>query len=276
MHAPKEKISALIITYNEINHIAKCVESLMFADEILVVDSYSTDGTYEFLKAHPAVRVIQHPFSNFTLQKSYTLSKASHDWVLFVDADEVIPPALREEILHTVNSGTDRVAFWVYRRFMFDNEPLRFSGWQTDKNYRLFRRSKAQFSQHKLVHETLRVKGRSGILKERLIHYCYKNYQDYKGKMLLYGRLKAREAYLKNVRFTYAKLLLKPFWKFFYNYVCRLGFLDGQKGITICYLGALEDVERYRALRQAEREGRAFHTIEKAGRKVIPARSIPS
>lgn len=255
MSFPKEKISALIITYNEMGYIERCIESVDFADEILVVDSYSTDGTYEFLKSHPKVKVIQHPFSNFTAQKSFTLTQASYDWVLFLDADEVVSPELKDEIINTINDpNKDFVAYWFYRNFMFQNSPLHFSGWQTDKNYRLFRRSKAQFSDKKIVHETLNVDGKSGIFKERLTHYCYKNYEDYKGKMLKYGRLKAKEDFYRENRFNYLSLVLKPFWKFFNHYILRLGIFDGNKGITICYLNALSDFERYRELKKLEKK----------------------
>ena len=235
-------------------YIEKCIESITFADEIIVVDSYSTDGTYEYLKIHPKVKVIQHPFANFTAQKSFALKQATNDWVLFLDADEVVPQKLQEEIVETVNSDTEFVAFWFYRKFMFQKSILKFSGWQTDKNYRLFRKSKAKFSDKKIVHETLNVNGSSGILKERLTHYCYKSYEDYKSKMLKYGRLKAKEAFYREKRFNYFSLIFKPMWKFFHHYILRLGILDGKKGITISYLNALGDLERYRELKKLEKK----------------------
>ena len=103
---PKEqnKLTALIITYNEMGYIENCIDSVRFADEIIVVDSYSTDGTYEHLCADPDVKVIQNPFENFTQQKSYALSRATHDWVLYLDADEVVTAPLREEIRETIQS----------------------------------------------------------------------------------------------------------------------------------------------------------------------------
>jgi len=254
MNIPQKKITALVIAYNEIGYIERCIDSLSFADEIIVVDSYSTDGTYEFLQNHPRVRVMQHPFSNFTLQKTYALKQASHDWVLFLDADEVISEELRAEILDTVANDKGHVAYWFYRKFMFENSPLYFSGWQTDKNYRLFRKSKACFSDKKIVHETLVVNGTSGILKEKLTHYCYKNYADYKAKMLKYGRLKAKEDFYRERRFSFFSLVFKPAWKFFNHYVLRLGILDGKKGIIICYLNALSDLERYRELKKLEKK----------------------
>ena len=254
MPQTKEKITALIITYNEIGYIEKCIASISFADEIIVVDSYSTDGTYEYLLNHPKVRVIQNPFKNFTAQKSFTLKQATNDWVLFLDADEVVPENLKNEIKATINNNPKHVAYWFYRKFMFQKERLRFSGWQTDKNYRLFRKSKVNFSNKRIVHETLDIVGTTGILKNKLTHYCYKEYEVYKNKMMLYGRLKAKEAFNKNKRFSYSLLLIKPMWKFFNSYILRLGFLDGKKGVVICHLDALCDVERYRELQRLETE----------------------
>lgn len=244
MHTPKQKISALIITYNEMGYIEKCIESLAFAEEIIVVDSYSTDGTYEYLKKHPKVKVIQNPFENFTAQKSFALKQATNDWILFPDADEIVSEKLQAEIIETVNKNEGHVAYWFYRKFMFQKEPLHYSGWQTDKNYRLFRKSKAKFSDKKIVHETLIVDGTSGILNEKLVHYCYKHFEDYKGKMLNYGRLKAQEDFYTEKRFNLFFMIAKPLWKFVNHYILRLGILDGKKGVTICYLNALGVLER--------------------------------
>jgi len=254
MPQAKEKITALIITFNEIGYIEKCIASISFADEIIVVDSYSTDGTYEYLSNHPKLRVIQNPFKNFTAQKAFTLKQATNDWILFLDADEVVPENLQNEIRATINNNPKHVAYWFYRKFMFQKERLRFSGWQTDKNYRLFRKSKVNFSDKRIVHETLDINGTTGKFKNKLTHYCYKDYEVYKNKMMLYGRLKAKEAFNKNKRFSYALLLLKPMWKFFNSYIIRLGFLDGKKGVVICHLDALCDVERYRELQRLENE----------------------
>jgi len=260
---PKDqnKLTALIITYNEIGYIENCIDSVRFADEIIVVDSYSTDGTYEHLCADPDVKVIQHPFENFTQQKSYALSQATYDWVLFLDADEVVTEPLREEIRETVQSDDTHVAYWFYRKFMFGASPLHFSGWQTDKNYRLFRKSRARFSDRKLVHETLEIEGSYGILENRLIHYCYKNYQDYRDKMLHYGRLKALEDFYRERNFSYLLMFAKPTWKFVHHYLLRLGFLDGQKGITICYLNALSVLERYRELKKLEAKNKLAYYL---------------
>lgn len=254
LSTPRQKLSALIITYNEMGYIERCIESITFADEIIVVDSYSTDGTFEYLQHHPKVRVIQHPFENFTAQKSFTLAQASHDWVLFLDADEVVSGALQKEIIATINNPLAHEAYWFYRKFMFQNHALHFSGWQTDKNHRLFRKSRARFAKHKLVHETLDVKGTSGIFKEKLTHYCFKDYHDYRGKMISYGQLKAQQEFINGKKFSYLKSVVKPAWKFFHNFVIRLGFLDLKKGFVVCYLNALSVAVRYQQLYILERQ----------------------
>ncbi|MCX2678551.1 glycosyltransferase family 2 protein [Galbibacter sp. EGI 63066] len=246
------KLSTVIITYNEINYIKDCIDSVRFADEIIVVDSFSTDGTWEYLENDPQITAVQHPFENFTKQKSYALSLANHDWVYFFDADERITPALQQEIIATINHPEAKDAYWNYRSFMFKDKRLYFSGWQTDKVYRLFKKSKCEFTDERIVHETLKINGTEGKLKEKLIHYSYKNYEDYKSKMLKYGRLRAKETHQKGKKWTIIHQYARPMWKFFNHYILRLGILDGRKGITICYLNTLGVYERYCELRRLE------------------------
>jgi glycosyltransferase involved in cell wall biosynthesis len=245
------KISAVIITYNEDIHIASVLENLKFTDEIIVVDSNSTDGTIEKIKNHPKVKLIIRPFVNYTDQKTYALEQASNDWVLFLDADERLTDDLRNEILHTVNSDQPTAeAYYFYRIFMFKDKILRFSGWQRDKNYRLFKKSKVHFTQDRIVHETLVVDGKSDVLKNKLVHYSYKDYEDYKGKMIKYGQMKAQEELEKNYDPNIYHFVFRPLYKFLNHYIFRLGILDGKKGITICYLNALGVYARYKELRQ--------------------------
>jgi len=181
----KNKITALLITYNEIFHIDEVLDNISFADEVIVVDSFSTDGTAEKVRERPHIKLIQRPFENFTDQKSFALQQASHDWILFLDADERVTEPLKQEIIETVNLQKPPAnAYYFLRTFMFKDEILHFSGWQSDKNYRLFRKSKVYFSEERIVHETLVINGKSGTLKNKLIHYSYKNYEDYKGKIV--------------------------------------------------------------------------------------------
>ncbi len=246
-----EKLTALIITYNELLHIDAVIENLSFTDEIIIVDSFSIDGTINRIKQYENIKFIQRPFKNYTDQKSFALEQASNDWVLFLDADERLTDKLKNEVLKTINtSGNTTVAYYFYRNFMFKNRRLYFSGWQKDKNYRLFRKSKVNFTQERIVHETLVVNGDIGVLKHKLIHYSYKDYEDYKGKMIKYGQMKAQEELGKEYTPNLYHFIIRPLYKFLNHYILRLGILDGKKGITICYLNALGVYARYKELKR--------------------------
>lgn len=255
-----QKLSAVLITYNEIEHIAACLESVAFADEIVVIDSYSTDGTWEFLKNHPAVRALQHPFENFTAQKTWALQQAAYPWVVFIDADERITPALQDEILETIHHPNACEAYYCYRQFIMGNKPLTYSGLQTDKACRLFKKEAVYFNPQKIVHEALVVNGRVGVLKNKLPHYFYKNYEAYKQKMLLYGRLRGLEEHRKGLCPHAFHRYLKPAYKFWNHFIWRGGFLDGKNGYIISYLNALSVYERYR---EVCRLREAYHTETK-------------
>ena len=247
----KQKITALLITFNELNNIEAVLENISFADEIVVVDSNSTDGTIEKIKEHPHVKLIQRPFVNYTDQKSFAMAQATNDWILFMDADERLTDSLKNEILKTVNSNNiEPVAYLFLRTFMFKDKVLRFSGWQSDKNYRLFRKSKVKFDKERIVHETLLIDGKSSVLENKLIHYSYSNYDDYKGKMVKYGQMKALEEYRKDKKAHFYHFIFRPLYKFLNHYILRLGFLDGRKGIIICYLNALGVYSRYKELKR--------------------------
>lgn len=249
MKPENNKISALLITYNEEDNITEVLECLCFADEIIIVDSYSTDNTVNLIKKFPKVKLTQRKFKNFTDQKQFTLDLATHNWILFIDADERIDSVLREEIISiTSSNGPTASAYYFLRTFMFKDKVLRYSGWQTDKNYRLFKKDKVCFDQNKIVHETLLVDGPSLTLSNRLIHNSYKNYEDYRQKMIKYGQMRAKEELKQGKKPYWPSRIMRPLWKFFHHYIIRLGFLDGKKGIIICYLNTLGVAARYKEL----------------------------
>ena len=251
----KEKISALLITYNEDMHIYGVLENLQFADEIIVVDSFSTDGSIEKIQQFKNVKLIQRPFLNFTDQKQFALDQASHNWVVFIDADERLTDTLKNEVLQTVNSNLPKAAAYYFKRtFMFKNERMRFSGTQSDKNYRLFQKSNVKFDTTKTVHETLIVAGESAVLKNKLIHYSYKNYEDFKRKRIKYTSMQAKELLAKNKKPTLFHFIAKPSFRFVKHYIIDFGFLDGKKGIVISYLMALGIYNRYSELKKLRRE----------------------
>jgi glycosyltransferase involved in cell wall biosynthesis len=249
------KISALIITLNEAKNISFVLENLSFADEIIVVDSYSEDDTADIAKSYPNVKVFQNKFLDFTTQRNFALEKAKHEWVLFLDADERVTDDLKDEILEVINQPKTADAYYFYRKFMFKGKPLHFSGWQTDKNIRLFKKSKSTYTAERLVHEVLKVEGTTSYMKHKLIHYSYSSYSSYKAKMISYAKLKAKELKQKGLEKPNAyHYFIKPAYKFLYDYVIRLGFLDGRKGIIICYLNALSVYRRYPFLKQLSKQ----------------------
>ncbi|MEP2937149.1 MAG: glycosyltransferase family 2 protein [Gilvibacter sp.] len=246
------KLTALLIVYNEIDHLPAVIDSVGFADEIIAVDSFSTDGTYEALSKDPRVRVVQRPFDQYAAQRTYAISLAQHDWILFIDADERVSVPLQKEIKTTLASSQPKAAYYFYRQFYFKEKPLRFSGLQTDKVYRLFNKNIARYIPHKIVHETLEVAGESGLLKNKLDHYFYHDYDDYRNRMVAYGKLKGKELFDQEKSFSLLKLWFKPLYKFITHYIIRLGILDGHKGWIISKLNALSVKVRYKELRRLQ------------------------
>lgn len=244
----KNKITGLIITFNEERNIEEVINNLDFVDELIIVDSYSTDKTVELIKKYPKVKLVQNKFENYTSQRNIALEHANYNWILFIDADERISDKLKSEIITTVKNERTDSAFYFYRKFMFQGKHLRFSGWQTDKNIRLFQKDKAHYVSTKLVHEKLIIDGTIGKLKHKLIHHSYTDYNSYKQKMVYYGKLKAKELLLKGSKPNIALFYLKPIYKFLHSYLVRLGIFDGKKGIIICYLNALSIHSRYAEL----------------------------
>ncbi len=245
MTKPRPKITGLIITLNEEKNIADVIQNIDFVDEIIVLDSFSTDKTVEIARSFEQVKVYQNKFENFTDQRNLALDYASHNWILFLDADERLTPKLNQEILETVKKEDAAEAYYFYRKFMFKGKPLHFSGWQTDKNIRLFKKDAARYSKERLVHEILRVKGRTRVMKHKLIHYSYIDYFSYKQKMKSYAKLKAKELYMREVKPNFFHFFIKPAYKFLYKYIIRLGILDGKRGMIICYLNAYSVYSRY-------------------------------
>ncbi|HWR94484.1 MAG TPA: glycosyltransferase [Flavobacterium sp.] len=241
-------LSILIITYNEENHIKELLNELDFADEIIVVDSFSTDKTVEIVNTFEKAKVIQHQFLDYSSQRNFAIDCARNPWILFLDADERLTTELKEEIIETIQEKNPASAYLFYRTFMYENKKLRFSGWQTDKIFRLFQKDKARYTKERLVHEKLTVNGNIEKLKNKLIHYSYTDYESYKEKMVSYGKFKAKEEFLKGVKPNFFHFYIHPTYKFLYQYLVRLGILDGKKGITICYLNAYSVCVRYHEL----------------------------
>lgn len=236
-------ISALAITYNEEQHIERFIKSLSFADEIIIVDSNSTDNTVAIAKSLNA-KVITRDFDNFSSQKNYALEQANHQWIVFFDLDETISTELAEEIQSKINSSTETVAFRVKRRFHFMGRHIKYSGFQNDEVVRVFDKSACHYNAN-LVHETLDVKGKIENLKNHSEHYSYKNFDLYNDKLTEYSSLQAKMLYSKNLRPHAFHFMVRPWYRFFHQYIIKLGLLDGKEGFILAYLSAFAVFKRY-------------------------------
>lgn len=247
----KPELSALIITKNESKNIEAILENISFCDEIIVVDSFSTDETVSKIKNYPHVQLIQRDFINFSDQRNFALQNAKHNWVLFIDADERVTSNLKQEIIEIVrNNKLNIVAYEIYRKFYFKKQLIRFSGWQTDKVFRLYQKNHVSYKKDLLVHELLEVSGQTEILKNKLLHYSFESYNEYKSKMVQYANLRAQELYVKGLKPNFFHFYIKPAYRFFIYFIIRLGFLDGKKGIIVSSLSAFYVRQRYIKLKE--------------------------
>lgn len=246
----QEKISGLMITHNEEKNMREVLQCFDFCDEIIIVDSFSTDKTVEIAKEFPKVKIIQNKFENFTKQRNLALDHATNDWVLFLDGDERITPKLKKEIIDTLNSDKKKDAYYFYRLFFFEGRPIHFSGTQNDKNFRLFRKSKARYIDAKKVHETLDIQENIGVLKNKLLHYSVADVHSYREKMIHYGWLKGQELFEKGKKYSTLTQWTKTFFKFFKSYILKLGFLDGKDGFELCKLQTMSVYKTHESLKE--------------------------
>ncbi len=251
-----EKLSALVITLNEEENIREYLENMSFADEIIVVDSGSTDKTLDIVREFPDVKLIHHDFVNFSSQKNFAINQANYDWVIFFDADERMDDALKEEIRQIINDPKAKDAYLMYRRFYFMGKHIKHSGWRNDRAVRLFRKDKCKYGSQKYVHETIECNGEVERAKNKLDHYSYRSFEEYNRKLDLYSKLKAQELYEKKVYPNPFHFIVKPSFRFLHHFVFGLGFLDGKEGYIISRVYAYYVFKRYVFLWRLWKNGR--------------------
>ncbi len=236
-----DKITAIIPTFNEESNIRAAIESVLWCDEIIVVDSFSTDKTVEIVRSFPQAKLLQHEYEHSAAQKNWTIPQATHPWIFLLDADERPTPELVEEIKATVKNGTTHSAFWIYRRNHFMGKRINYSGWQSDKVIRLFKKDECRY-QNKHVHAEIETKGSISILKEKLIHYTYKDVTSYLKKADRYTTWGAQDRFEKFQKtgrvIGLPYLVFRPFGRFIRHYLWRLGILDGTHGFVVSALAA--------------------------------------
>ncbi len=253
--AERQKITVIVPTFNEECNLEACLDGVGWADEILVVDSFSVDRTPDIARSRGA-RFVQHEYVNSAAQKNWAIPQASHPWVLIVDADERVPATLREEILAVLASPDPCDGYRIGRENYFLGRRVRFSGWQNDQCLRLFQRDRGRY-QDRQVHADVIVPGRVGRLQARLLHHTFRGFDHYMNKFDRYTTWAAGDRARTTPRVTLAHLALRPAGRFFKQYVLRLGFLDGQAGLIISSLAAYSVFLKYAKLwemRQRERQ----------------------
>jgi glycosyltransferase involved in cell wall biosynthesis len=236
-------ISALAISYNEEVNIEKFITSLSFADEIIIVDSNSTDNTVNIAKSLGA-KVLVRKFDHFSNQKNFALQQANHEWIVFFDVDETISPELATEITSKIANQNTADAYAVKRHFHFMGKRIKYSGFQNDKVIRVFKKNKGKYSNN-LVHETLEIEGNIETLKQRCDHFSYKGFDHYNNKLTQYSKLQAQALYTKNLRPNLFHFLVRPWYRFWHQYLIRLGILDGKEGFILAYISAFAVFKRY-------------------------------
>jgi glycosyltransferase involved in cell wall biosynthesis len=250
------KISAVIITLNEQEIIGACIDALKkVVDEIIVVDSFSTDRTKEICLEKNVV-FAEHPFKDYIDQKNYAASLANFDFILSIDADEIISDELVVEIKKVkVDHTADGYEF--NRLSNYCGKWIRHSGWYPDCKLRLYNRTKGCWT-GTTIHEKIKMEDGSKIilLKGDLYHYSYTSITDHIAQANKFSTLGAKSAVQKGRRSNMAKVFLMPLWRFIRNYIFKLGFLDGYYGFVVCVINSHENFLKYAKMIEIQRNKR--------------------
>lgn len=244
------KISVAIITQNEEKNIRECLESLRWADEIVVVDSGSTDKTQEICRQYGA-RVFEERWQGFAGQKNSAVAKARNGWVLSVDADERVPAELQEEIVRVLDQKSPLDGYFLARKNFFLGKWIRRCGWYPDFNLRLFRKDRGHFEDRE-VHERVEVQGKVGYLRNPLEHFTYRSLSDFIQRLDRYSTLAAREMKKEGRRFRYPDLFFRPPFTFIQMYLIRAGFLEGYFGFLLSVLYSFYTFVKYSKLKELQ------------------------
>ena len=251
------KLSVAIITFNEQKNIDRCLNSLKgIADEIVVVDSFSTDKTQEICSKY-SVRFEQHPFEGYSEQKSYATQLCTHELILSLDADEVLSPELEQSILKVKQQAL--VGGYSFNRAtFFCGQHIKHCGWYPDVNIRMWKNAKGKWTGNK-VHEKLVLE--DGLAVQRLsgdlLHYSYYSIEEHIAQINKYSTLSALKKFEKGQKSSLFAIIVFPKWRFFRDYIIKRGFLDGYYGLVICANSAHEVFLKYAKLRDMWRNNEA-------------------
>ena len=230
-------ISVVVTTFNEEANIAACLDSLLWCDEILVVDSYSTDRTPEIVQGYEGVTLHQRTYYGSAAQKNWAMDNTKYDWILIFDADERCTPKLRAEIESLLEKGPEYEAYTIRRRVYFLGRIIRFSGWQHDQVIRLLRKGAGRYP-NKRVHADMKTRGAAPLMRSRMEHYMVEDFHTYVLRIVKYSHWGASQGWKDGRRPRIAAVLGRSVWRFFRVYFLQLGILDGMRGLVFCMLQA--------------------------------------
>lgn len=253
-------VTALITSWNEVDQIEDCLRSVLWADEVYLVDSYSTDGTVELVaQKFPAVRVEQHKYLGAAAQKNRAITRARHDWILVVDSDERITEPLRREIELALSSpAADAYSIGRLNRVL--GREVRHSGLQRDRVTRLFNRHRARYPDRR-VHADLEVDGSTIPLREKMLHNYVRSFEHMREKMTRYGYWGATQLFLNGRRGKASDIAVHCAARFFRDWIINLGFLDGARGMGVVGMHVYYTFWKYLLLWE-------FTTLERQGKHV--------
>ena len=241
-------LTVIVITYNEEENIRACLESVKWADEIVILDSYSNDNTVKICKEYTE-KIFFNEWLGFGKQKNLCIEKANFDWILNLDADERIASEMKEEIINVLNQENIYDGYYIAIKNFFDKKWIRYGGWYPDYNLRLFKKDKGRFKERE-VHEKVSLNGKTGYLKNPLEHHTYKNISDFLKRMNKYSTLSAEELYKNHKKVGYLDMLLRPPFTFFKMYILKRGFLDGYLGFLLALLYSFYTFSKYTKLKE--------------------------
>jgi glycosyltransferase involved in cell wall biosynthesis len=245
------RLSACLITLNEEHNLPRALASLQgIADEVIVVDSGSTDGTASIAREHGAA-FFERAWTNYSEQKNFAAERAQNEWVFSMDADEELSSALQTSLLDWKKRDPQSSVYEVARKTWYLGAWVKHSGWYPDFQRRLYRRDKAQFSG--IIHEALRFAGKPGRLNGDLLHYTVRSFAEHEQKVERYAALAAQQMYAAGERSWRSAVWFATPWSWFQNYFLRGGFLDGYRGALIAQMAARAVRIKYENLGQLVR-----------------------
>lgn len=240
-------LSVIITTYNEERNIEECLKTVLWANEVLVIDSFSTDQTREIAERQKAT-VLIHEYINPAAQKNWAIDKAKNDWVLIVDADERLSDSLQQEVQQLLKTKPAFDGYSIPFVNYIWGKRIRYCGWQRDYHVRLFDRHRGEFKRGEVHEKVILSTKKVGTLRHPIIHYPYRDLKQYFEKFQRYTDWGALELYKQGRQAQLNHLFFHPLFRFFRMYILQLGFLDGVHGLVLCMLSSFYVFTKYAKL----------------------------